>query len=339
MRTPALTHEGEKILQAILMTRAAIARDGWRARINRVLELVMKERGAEEADQGLVIEAAEMVLGRSHSPVMPKLKDPKDYRQRFLSRYLDLASYYAGPYEVKRWNRIAVSQDKLPQEMKVVAFSASPRKNGNTEALTDEALRGAHEAGASVEKFRIQEMNIGYCIGCRRCKEVDFTKICAIEDDMNIVYNKMLEADAILITFPVYQWREPAQLAVLMDRLDAFHRAKPKATSTEALLSEKRSQRFQDVLTMYSTLIDSPKRAMMITTWGYPYIDAYEDTMERVMNTLSQFNIEVVEAISACGFIGLLRGLDEKRNAIIIRFPHEMAKAYQAGRSLVTGEG
>jgi len=339
MTLPALTPEGEKTLQSILMSRAAIARDGWRDRINRVLALLIKERGVKEAGHGMVIEAAEMVLGRSHSPITPKLKDPQEYQQRFLARYLDLDSYYAGPYEVKRWDGISITPDKPPQQMKVVAFSASPRKTGNTEALTDEALRGAHDAGASVEKFRLQEMNIGYCIGCRKCKEADFTRTCSIEDDMDIVYQKMLEADAIVVSFPVYQWREPAQLAVLMDRLDAFHRAKPKATSTDVLLTEKRSKRFQDVLTMYATMIDPPKRAMMITTWGYPYIEAYEDTMERVMNTLSQFNIEVIEAISACGFIGLLRGLDEKRKAIILRFPKEMVKAYQAGRSLVTGEG
>ena len=84
MTQPALTPEGEKTLQSILMARAAIARDSWRGRINRALELVMNERGLKEADHGMVIEAAEMVLGRSHSPITPKLKDPQEYQRRFL---------------------------------------------------------------------------------------------------------------------------------------------------------------------------------------------------------------------------------------------------------------
>ena len=48
--------------------------------------------------------------------------------------------------------------------------------------------------------------------------------------------------------------------------------------------------------------------------------------------------IETVELLSACGFGGMLRGLDNERKGIILRFPKELEKAYQAGKSLVTGE-
>ena len=92
------------------------------------------------------------------------------------------------------------------------------------------------------------------------------------------------------------------------------------------------------MLTMYFTLIKTPKPAMLIATWGYPYVDAYDDMMERIMTNLNQYNIETVEAISACGFIGLFRGLENNRKAVILRFPKEMEKAYQARKALVTGE-
>jgi hypothetical protein len=35
----------------------------------------------------------------------------------------------------------------------------------------------------------------------------------------------------------------------------------------------------------------------------------------------------------------MLRGFDENGKAMILRFPKELEKAYQAGKSLVTGKG
>ena len=89
----------------------------------------------------------------------------------------------------------------------------------------------------------------------------------------------------------------------------------------------------------YSALLELGRRALVIGTWGTPYADTYDEIMDRVINLPSQVNIETVEAISACGFAGMLHGLDEKGRAIIHRFPKEMEKAYQAGRPLVSGEG
>jgi len=47
--------------------------------------------------------------------------------------------------------------------------------------------------------------------------------------------------------------------------------------------------------------------------------------------------IEPAEALSACGFEGMLHGLDDKGKAIILRFPEGLEKAYQADKSLVAG--
>ena len=49
---------------------------------------------------------------------------------------------------------------------KVLVISASPRKNGNSDLLCDEFVRGASEAGHAVEKIRLAEKNVGFCSGC-----------------------------------------------------------------------------------------------------------------------------------------------------------------------------
>lgn len=53
---------------------------------------------------------------------------------------------------------------------RVLILSGSPRKNGNSDLLCDEFMKGAIEAGHQVEKIRVAEKNIGYCRACYGCK-------------------------------------------------------------------------------------------------------------------------------------------------------------------------
>jgi len=121
------------------------------------------------------------------------------------------------------------------------------------------------------------------------------------------LYPRIVACDAMIIGFPVYSARECAQLATFMDRWDCMRRFEPA------------------------------KRGMVIGTWGLPVMDAYDHVVEYIMLKINVHGVETVEAISACGLGGMLRGLDENRKAIILRYPKELEKSYQAGKSLVTG--
>lgn len=98
---------------------------------------------------------------------------------------------------------------------KVLILSGSPRKNGNSDILCDEFMKGSKESGNEVEKIRVSEKNIGYCRACYACKE---TGICAIKDDMGEVLQKMIDADVIVLASPVYFYSIDAQLKALIDR-------------------------------------------------------------------------------------------------------------------------
>ena len=80
---------------------------------------------------------------------------------------------------------------------KVLILSGSPRKNGNSDILCDEFMRGAEESGNRVEKIRVAEKNIGYCKGCYYCKNSGGE--CVIKDDMAEVLQKMIDADVIVL--------------------------------------------------------------------------------------------------------------------------------------------
>lgn len=98
---------------------------------------------------------------------------------------------------------------------KVLILSGSPRKEGNSDLLSDEFAKGALEAGCDVEKIRVAEKNIGYCRGCYACKN---TGKCAIKDDMAEVLQKIIDADVLVLASPVYFYSIDAQLKAVIDR-------------------------------------------------------------------------------------------------------------------------
>lgn len=97
---------------------------------------------------------------------------------------------------------------------KVLILSGSSRKNGNSDILCDEFMKGAVEAGNEVEKIRVAEKNIGYCRACYACK----AGACAIKDDMAEILQKMIDSDVIVLASPVYFYSIDAQLKALIDR-------------------------------------------------------------------------------------------------------------------------
>lgn len=98
---------------------------------------------------------------------------------------------------------------------KVLILSGSPRKGGNSDTLCDEFMKGAVEAGNNVEKIFVAGQNICYCKACYACKN---TGVCAIKDDMAEILQKMLDADVIVLSSPVYFYSISAQLKAVIDR-------------------------------------------------------------------------------------------------------------------------
>lgn len=98
---------------------------------------------------------------------------------------------------------------------KVLILSGSPRKNGNSDILCDEFMKGATESGNEVEKIRVAEKKIGYCRACYACRG---TGVCAIKDDMADILQKMIDADVLVLASPVYFYSIDAQLKALIDR-------------------------------------------------------------------------------------------------------------------------
>ena len=103
--------------------------------------------------------------------------------------------------------------------MKILAISGSPRKDGNTVTLLNEVLAGAKQEGADVELFSVAGKNIQPCLGCGGHQK---TGKCHIKDDMQTLYDKMVEADGIIFGTPIYFYDMTAQMKAVMDRTIAL---------------------------------------------------------------------------------------------------------------------
>jgi len=104
--------------------------------------------------------------------------------------------------------------------VKILAISCSPRKQGNTEILLGEALKGAQYEGAEVELFSVAGKAIAPCDACDSCRKKG---VCHIKDDMQELYDKMLEADGIIFGTPIYFYNMAAQCKAVMDRTIALN--------------------------------------------------------------------------------------------------------------------
>lgn len=103
---------------------------------------------------------------------------------------------------------------------KIVVITGSPRKNGNSFALTEAFIEAAEKKGHSVTRFDAALKKVGGCHACETCFKSG--KACSFDDDFNVIAPAILEADAVVFAMPVYWYSIPAQIKGVIDRLFSF---------------------------------------------------------------------------------------------------------------------
>ena len=109
---------------------------------------------------------------------------------------------------------------------KIIILNGSPRKNGNTSALTAQFKKGAEETGHVVTEFHLGSMEIGGCLGCWHGGK-DTDSPCVQKDDMMKIYPVYREADVVVLASPLYYWFISGQLKTTFDRLFAVAECDP----------------------------------------------------------------------------------------------------------------
>lgn len=103
--------------------------------------------------------------------------------------------------------------------MKTYILMASPCKEGNTAALVAPFMDELKSAGHEAEMVWLYDKDIQPCLACRVCQK-GWTKFgCARQDDVQEIFDKILDADLIVFATPIYCWYCTAPMKALMDRL------------------------------------------------------------------------------------------------------------------------
>ncbi|MDO9550107.1 MAG: flavodoxin family protein [Methanoregula sp.] len=106
---------------------------------------------------------------------------------------------------------------------KIIALLGSPLSDGNTAKLLDRALKGAEDAGCTVEKIEVGSLDLQGCTEMMFCKDHE---TCIMDDDMQQVYPKFKEMDSLIIATPIMTMGIPGKLKSMMDRFQVFYMAK-----------------------------------------------------------------------------------------------------------------
>ncbi len=103
---------------------------------------------------------------------------------------------------------------------KIIAVNAGPRKGWNTDTLIMEAVRGAEDAGVTVEKFDLFRLEkYTGCISCFECKKENNKGRCICRDGLTPVLDAIRESDGLIIGSPNYLGEMTASFCALYERL------------------------------------------------------------------------------------------------------------------------
>ena len=103
---------------------------------------------------------------------------------------------------------------------RVIVISTSLRRGSNSDMLADKFVEGAKAAGHDVEKISLTGKDIQFCKGCLGCQKLGK---CVIQDDVNDIMGKVMEADVVAWATPIYYYEMSGQMKTLIDRMNAMY--------------------------------------------------------------------------------------------------------------------
>ena len=101
------------------------------------------------------------------------------------------------------------------KKMNILVITGSPRKNGNSNTLADNFIKGAQEVGHTVVRFDSAFKKVHPCIACNKC---GMNGQCVFKDDFEFVKENILDADAVVFATPMYYFGISAQIKAVIDR-------------------------------------------------------------------------------------------------------------------------
>ncbi|MEL4304577.1 flavodoxin family protein [Methanococcoides sp. LMO-2] len=195
--------------------------------------------------------------------------------------------------------------------IKILGVEGSPRKNGNTDILLDEFLKGAESAGAKTKKVHLRDYSIEFCIGCEACRKAGTCT--RFHDGMNLLYSDIEASDGLILGSPTYNYNITASMKAFIDRLYPFYD-----------FAEERPGPYS------SKLADQSRKALVFTVCEQIKAEEMGFTLEALGMPLEALGYEVFDKFLATGCFS--KGEVSKDEDIL-------KKAFDAGKQMAMNLG
>jgi len=188
--------------------------------------------------------------------------------------------------------------------LRVLGIAGSPRRGGNTDLLLAEVMKGAASRGAEVKTLFLNDLKITPCQHCDACLEAGR---CRINDDMQMVYQELEDADRIVLASPIQFMGITAQMKAMIDRCQALWARKYVLKLPP--LGDRRE-----------------RKGLFISVGGRRIANLFEPALATVKTLFRILDITYAGEL-------LFPGIDEK--GAIVKHPDALRQAFLAGQELV----
>lgn len=157
-------------------------------------------------------------------------------------------------------------------DLKVIGINGSARKNGNTAILINTVFEQLNPNEVETQLFQLYNKEIQSCKGCFACKD---KKKCVIDkDDFNIIFQKMCEADGIVLGSPVYSADISSKMKAFIERAGVVVATNPgllKHKIGAAVASVRRGGGMTAIDTLNHFLLNKEVFVVGSTYWNMVY--------------------------------------------------------------------
>ncbi len=190
--------------------------------------------------------------------------------------------------------------------MKVLGIAGSPRRGGNTDRLLAEVMRGAASKGAEIKTIILNDLKITPCQHCDTCLKKGK---CKVQDDMQMVYRELEQADRIVLASPIHFMGVTAQMKAMIDRCQALWARKYVLKIPP--LGNRRE-----------------RKGFFISVGGRKIANVFDGALVTIKSLFTVLDVTYAGEL-------LFRNVDEKGD--ITKHPDALQQAFLVGQELVEG--
>jgi multimeric flavodoxin WrbA len=114
-----------------------------------------------------------------------------------------------------------IDMSDIALENKVIGFSGSPRKNGNSDWVLRQIVSGVQDEALPADWWNLTDVQFSGCIGCEQCRK---SKVCTgLMDGMTLLYPELKAAKGLVLVSPTHNYNITAWMKAFIDRLYCFY--------------------------------------------------------------------------------------------------------------------